>query len=62
MAKLMVLKQQLNVRMDDALLRRIDAWRRKQLNPPNRQDAVRQLIDLALKRSVSNSRKSAKHS
>jgi hypothetical protein len=56
----MALNQQLNVRMDDALLGRIDAWRRKQLNPPNRQDAVRQLVDLALKHSTSSSRKSTR--
>jgi Ribbon-helix-helix protein, copG family len=39
---------QLNVRMDEELLRRIDAWRRQQEDIPNRPEAVRRLVEQAL--------------
>jgi len=34
--------------MDEELSRRIEAWRRKQDPIPNRREAVRQLLDIAL--------------
>lgn len=34
----------------EAWLKRVDAWRRKQADLPNRSEAIRRLCDLAMKR------------
>ncbi len=45
----MTQRPQLNVRVDDAFLRRLDDWRREQADLPGRPEAVRRLVDFALK-------------
>lgn len=39
---------QINVRMDDDTLKRLDDWRRKQADLPNRPEAIRRLVEQAL--------------
>jgi hypothetical protein len=39
---------QINVRVDEAFLTRLDAWRRKQLDPPTRPAALKALAERAL--------------
>lgn len=39
---------QINVRMDDDLLKRLDDWRRKQPDLPNRPEALRRLAEQSL--------------
>jgi hypothetical protein len=39
---------QLNIRVDDEFLKRLDDWRRKQPDLPTRTEALRRLADLAL--------------
>lgn len=41
---------QLNVRVDKTFLERIDDWRRSQADLPNRPEAVRRLVDIALEK------------
>jgi metal-responsive CopG/Arc/MetJ family transcriptional regulator len=41
----------LEMRVDDAFLKAIDDWRRHQVDLPNRSEAIRRLVQLALKRS-----------
>jgi hypothetical protein len=40
---------QIGLRVDEDLLKRIDEWRRKQQDIPNRPEAVRRLVELGLK-------------
>ena len=40
--------ERLELRVDEAFLAKIDAWRRKQPDLPSRASAVRQLVELAL--------------
>jgi hypothetical protein len=47
---------QVNVWADAAFLKRLDAWRRRQADLPNRPEAMRRLADIAL---ASRSTKSA---
>ena len=35
----------LNLRLDDALMKRIDKWRGRQDVPPTRPEAIRQILD-----------------
>jgi hypothetical protein len=35
----------MNLRMDEALMRRLDQWRGSQHNPPTRPAAIRQILD-----------------
>ena len=42
---------QLNVRVDEAFLKRLDDWRRNQSDLPNRPEAIRRLVELALGRA-----------
>jgi hypothetical protein len=44
----MVRYPQLNVRVDEAFLKRLDDWRREQSDLPNRPEATRRLVELAL--------------
>jgi hypothetical protein len=39
---------QINVRVDGDFLKRVDAWRRDQPDLPNRPEAIRRLVELAL--------------
>ena len=38
----------LNLRMEEALMRRLDRWRGMQPNPPTRPEAIRQILDKQL--------------
>jgi hypothetical protein len=40
---------QIGVRVDEELLKRIDAWRKKQDDLPTRPEAIRRLCEIALK-------------
>jgi hypothetical protein len=40
---------QIGVRVDDEFLKLIDAWRRKQDDVPTRPEAIRRLVEIALK-------------
>jgi len=40
---------QIGVRVDDDLLKRLDDWRRKQEDVPSRPEAIRRLMEMALK-------------
>lgn len=44
----MILSEQLNIRFDQALLKRVDEWRRRQPDLPGRTEAVRRLVVLSL--------------
>jgi metal-responsive CopG/Arc/MetJ family transcriptional regulator len=44
----MVQNPQINVRMDEELLRRLDEWRRKQPDLPGRPEAIRRIVGQAL--------------
>ncbi len=44
----MVQNPQINVRMDEDLLKRLDDWRRKQPDLPGRPEAIRRIVDEAL--------------
>lgn len=44
----MVQNPQINVRMDEDLLKRLDDWRRKQPDLPGRPEAIRRIVDQAL--------------
>lgn len=52
----MTVHPQLNVRVDEVFLKRLDKWRRSQDDLPNRPEAVRRLVDLALDRSATRRR------
>jgi hypothetical protein len=38
------------VRVHPDMLKKIDAWRKKQADPPTRPEAIRRIVDLGLKR------------
>ena len=38
----------MNLRLNEALLRRLDRWRGMQSNPPTRPEAIRQILDAQL--------------
>lgn len=38
----------MNLRMEEALMRRLDRWRGMQPNPPTRPEAIRQILDKQL--------------
>jgi metal-responsive CopG/Arc/MetJ family transcriptional regulator len=40
---------QIGVRVDEEFLKQLDAWRRKQEDVPTRPEAIRRLVELALK-------------
>lgn len=42
---------QLNVRVDESFLARLDEWRRQQADLPGRPEAIRRLVDAALTRA-----------
>jgi metal-responsive CopG/Arc/MetJ family transcriptional regulator len=44
----MVQNPQINVRMDEDLLKRLDDWRRKQPDLPGRPEAIRRIVDQEL--------------
>jgi hypothetical protein len=46
---------QLNVRVDEEFLKRLDNWRRRQSDLPNRPEAVRRLVEIAFKSAGSAS-------
>ena len=48
---------QINVRVDDEFLKRLDDWRRKQPDLPNRPEAIRRIVDQALAQSEGKTRK-----
>ena len=43
---------QINIRVDDEFLKRLDDWRRKQDDLPGRPESIRRLVELALKGKV----------
>lgn len=38
----------MNLRLSEAMLRRLDRWRQQQPNPPTRPEAVRQILNAEL--------------
>jgi hypothetical protein len=40
---------QINVRVDEDFLKRLDDWRRKQADLPGRPEAIRRLVELGFK-------------
>lgn len=48
---------QINVRIHDDLVKRIDEWRRCQEDLPNKPEAIRRLVELGLRVRASSSRK-----
>jgi metal-responsive CopG/Arc/MetJ family transcriptional regulator len=53
----MVQNPQINVRMDEDMLKRLDDWRRKQPDLPGRPEAIRRIVDQALAHSEPKTRK-----
>jgi len=53
----MVQNPQINVRMDEELLKRLDEWRRRQPDLPGRPEAIRRIVDQALSSSDAKPRK-----
>ena len=51
---------QLNVRVDDVFLKRLDDWRREQTDLPGRPEAMRRLVSFALKRHKTGTKESRK--
>ena len=49
-------QSQLNVRVPKAFLERLDNWRRSQDDLPNRPEAIRRLVDLALNKGATGTR------
>jgi hypothetical protein len=41
---------QINIRVDKEFLKKLDDWRRKQDDLPGRPEAIRRLVEMALKR------------
>lgn len=52
----MTVHPQLNLRVDEVFLKRLDDWRRSQVDLPNRPEAVRRLVDLALDTPATSTR------
>jgi hypothetical protein len=53
---------QINVRVDEEFLKRLDAWRQKQSDPPTRPEALRRLAErqLAAEPAAAKPRRPAK--
>jgi hypothetical protein len=41
---------QINIRVDDEFLKKLDDWRRKQDDLPGRPEAIRRLVEMGLKK------------
>jgi hypothetical protein len=52
---------QLNIRVDDEFLKRLDDWRRKQPDLPTRTEALRRIADQVLLAEQAPKRKRASH-
>jgi hypothetical protein len=52
MAKPVELPIVVQIRVTDAQLAAVDAWRRKQADPPTRSEAIRRLIEAGLNASA----------
>jgi metal-responsive CopG/Arc/MetJ family transcriptional regulator len=48
---------QINVRVDEEFLKRLDDWRRKQPDLPGRPEAIRRIVDQALAQREPKTRK-----
>jgi len=48
---------QINVRVDEEFLKRLDDWRRKQPDLPGRPEAIRRIVEKALAASEPKTRK-----